>query len=237
MNKLIILTVITTCLVGCHHDDEVDGWSKNKLDDYTYYSYENKATTDNSPIYVMFTGYGGGYCFDIGNKVRKFLDKNNLGGTIILPRIDYKDSTYTDIEVEMIRRVLDTHDTDNIRKKILIGVSAGACLSLNLSAKWDDVTRIVPIAAGTYKDGGGTPSDNLPEPGFSVSIWFLNGYDKNTLEKYGIYWDGTVFVDPTIRLYNAIKSRGNVIMSIIPGIKHSKADNLLTDDVLMWTRK
>lgn len=229
------IVIITSTMIGCKHNDDMNGWSRNELDNYPYYSYETKGTSDTSPIYVVLPGYEGGFNSKTGNIVKRHLSKFNLGGTILLPMMEYKNPQITETCIVMMRKVIDVHDASGSREKFILGVSAGACLSLELSAKWSDVNGIVPIVAGAYKDGGGTPETELPSPGMNTRIWFLNGYDSGTLSKYGIYWDGTVFVDPTIRLYENVQRGGNEVkMTLVPGISHSNGNKLLTDEVLTW---
>lgn len=232
MKKIIIITTIAVSLVGCRHNDNMSGWTKNEYNNYTYYSYETKNATATSPIYVAIPGYGGSYGEDIGNIIKNHLNKYGLDGMIILPYVNYKNG-YMEEYTVLMRDVIDLYRRDG-NKVYIIGESAGGCLSISLSSKWDDVSGIVPIVAGAYKDGGGTPDTELDRPGYGVGVWFLNGYDESTLSKYGIYWDGTVFVDPTIRLYNELS--GSAKMTLIPGVKHGSGRRLLTDEVLMWLR-
>lgn len=232
MKKLIIITTIAVSVVGCHHDDNMSGWTKNEYNNYSYYSYETKNISESSPIYVSIPGYGGGYNDDVGNTIRKHLKKYNLDGIILLPYVNYKNGNLESYK-SLMRGVIDLYKKGG-NKVYIIGESAGGCLSLSLSSQWDDVNGIVPIVAGAFKDGGGTPDTELDRPGYGVGVWFLNGYEESTLKKYGIYWDGTVFVDPTIRLCNELS--GSAKMTLIPGISHGSGRKLLTDEVLMWLR-
>lgn len=226
------MTVIAVSLVGCHHGDDMSGWTKHEYNNYPYYSYETENVTDSSPIYISIPGYGGGYNDGVGNIIKKHLNRFNLDGIILLPYINYKTGSVQTYN-SLMRSVIDLYKKDN-NKVYIIGESAGGCLSLSLSSQWYDVNGIVPIVAGAYKDGGGTPATELDRPGYGVGVWFLNGYDEQMLKKYGIYWDGTVFVDPTIRLCNELS--GSVKMTLVPGISHGSGRKLLTDEVLMWLR-
>ena len=232
MKKLIIITTIAVSLVGCHHNDNMNEWTRNEYNKYPYYSYETKNVTESSPIYVSIPGYGSGYNEDVGNMIKKYLNRYNLDGMILLPYVNYKNGNIEEY-TSLMRNVIDLYKRGN-NKVYIIGESAGGCLSLSLSSQWSDVNGIIPIVAGAYKDGGGTPTTELDRPGYGVRVWFLNGYDESMLKRYGIYWDGTVFVDPTIRLYNELS--GGAKMTLIPGVSHSSGRKLLTDEVLMWLR-
>ena len=228
MKKLIITTILTLSIIGCKHKDGDDskGWIKiDTQDKYSYYITETSPTA--TKLFLIFPGYGGHYALDVGNYLKKSLTKRGENAIIVSPYVDYKNPGLNEFVITHIKDIIDTIDHDSL---IFLGVSAGACYSLELSNSIS-ADKILPIAAGAYKKIGGQPTDELPDPSCG-DVWFLNGFDYSTYEKYGILWDGTVYVDPTKRCAD----RNGLKISLVPGYDHGKSVDLINDipDVIQW---
>lgn len=204
---------------GCKHYDFDSEWVKVNIDDgYSYYLYETPNAIDDDPLFVTFPGFGGGYDDSIGNSLKRYLKETGKRGQIVCPLMNYKNQMEKELCKQAVIGLINSIKHKDLH---LLGESAGGVFILELSNEVD-ASKLMPIVAGAYRDGGGYPTDELPFPG-TYSIFFVNGYDKDIFEKYGLYWDGTVFVDPTVRLANEIGAK----MLLVPGVSHSKGVKIL----------
>ena len=229
IKRLVVVSIVLVAIAGCKSYDPDNGWTRiEPAPGFAYYLYESDVPAVWHPdLFVTFPGYGGGYDNDVRNIIKKYLEKTNKPGIVIAPHTEHKDPAKREFSIEMTKKAISSIQHDRL---FLLGTSAGAVLALSLSNEVH-ADKIVPIVAGAYKAAGGQPSDHLPTPGCS-DVWFLNGYDMDVLQKYGILWDGTVFVDPAKRLADEIGAK----MSLVPGLTHSTTIKLLeaNDNVLDW---
>lgn len=223
MKKLFLVSVITTLLIGCHHDDIDGDWTKIDLGNYSYQIWQTDYATvdkDNVNLFAIFPGYGGGYEYNIGNSLKKYLKKTGKQGIIILPYTYYKDSDKMNYTLTMAKQVIREISHERL---YLLGFSAGSCQILVMPNDLPETEKIISAGAGAYKAIGGQPSDNLPVPPIQ-DVWFVEGFEISTYEKYGILYDGTVFVDPVKRLVDSYGYK----MTLLPNVDHGGTRDLLS---------
>lgn len=222
MKKILILLLLLSTLVGCKHNDLDSDWEKVKLpNSYSYYVCD----VGNKPadLYVVFGGYPSGYDKKIGQYLKEYLSKKDKAGTVLVAFMHYEDPLTAQWTQQ---NVIDIVQSMNYSKLFLIGYSAGACAALQMSNDFDSTYKVLAVAAGAYKKIGGKPTDNLPIPVTIAGTLLMNGYDVKTYEKYHIYYDGAVYVDPAVRLAELSDAE----LMLLPNVSHSEIYKLLQDN-------
>lgn len=228
MKTLIFALALVAALVGCKHDNIDSDWQKIELpNSYSYYVYESAVPSDD--LYMVFTGHTGGYDTEMGSWLKDYLKRKSKGGTIILPYMQYKDPAEAAWTLKCAEELAKSIKHDRL---FLIGYSAGAGVILQFSNDIDYTTKLLSTGAGAYQKWGGKPTDEFQAPTTSDGEWYVAGYDVDTYVKYGVKFDGSVYIEPVIRLADETGAK----ITVIPDADHSDVKHILkqTDQFFDW---